>query len=299
MSLRTYGLEQGEPLIEGLRRIAVGRIDNAIEALSGELGLTPEQAVHEARKDLKKLRSLLRLVRGGLGEKTYRRELTCFRDAAAELAGARDSDVMVATLDGLGLAPELAGPLRRSLEANRLRSGGPAHGAVIEMLRSARERVGAWSVSDDSFHAVRPGLERMYRGGRRGFRSAREQPSVEELHEWRKRVKDLWYQQTLLRSLWPPVMKAVADEAHELSDLLGDDHDLAMLLDWAREHAEAPPELVEAVERRRHALQAAALALGARLYSDKPSAFVRRLERCWRAAAHRRTRLGQSPATSP
>ena len=34
-------------------------------------------------------------------------------------------------------------------------------------------------------------------------------------------------------------MSALADEAHELSDRLGDDHDLAVLLAWAHEHAAA------------------------------------------------------------
>jgi CHAD domain-containing protein len=290
MSSRAYRLKQDEPLAEGVRRIAIGRIDHATEALRGDAELSSEQAIHEARKDLKKLRSLLRLVRAAIGEKTYRRELDCFGDAATELAGARDSDVMVATLDGLELPTEVGGPLRRALEAHRLRAGSSAHasGAVIEMLGDARERAGAWSLSDESFDALAPGLERMYRRGRRELRAVREAPSVEGLHEWRKRVKDLWYHHTLLRSLWPPVMKAVGDEAHELSDLLGDDHDLAMLLGWAREHAEAPSELAEPVEDRRAALQANAFALGARLYADKPGAFLRRLEHCWLAASNSR-----------
>jgi hypothetical protein len=107
---------------------------------------------------------------------------------------------------------------------------------------------------------------------------------VESLHEWRKRVKDLWYDHTLLRQLWPPVLTAVGDQAHELSDLLGDDHDLAMLAAWVREHVPATgPEFFETVERRREELQGQAFALGALLYADKPSAFVGRLERLWDA----------------
>ena len=101
-------------------------------------------------------------------------------------------------------------------------------------------------------------------------------PEVERLHEWRKRVKDLWYHHTLLRALWPPVMQAVGDEAHELSDRLGDDHDLAMLLDWAREHCRGAGGARGGRGGAPRALQAEALALGARLYADKPTAFVRR-----------------------
>ena len=79
-------------------------------------------------------------------------------------------------------------------------------------------------------------------------------------------------------------MQAVGDEAHELANRLGDDHDLAMLAGWVREHVEAEPEFFEAVERRRSELQDEAMALGERLYADKPSAYVRRLRRLWEAS---------------
>jgi hypothetical protein len=97
-------------------------------------------------------------------------------------------------------------------------------------------------------------------------------------------VKELWYHHTLLRDLWPPVMTATGDQAHDLSDLLGHDHDLAMLAGWMREHVPgADAEFYEAVERRRGELQTEAFALGARVYGEKPTAFVTRLERLWHA----------------
>ena len=152
------------------------------------------------------------------------------------------------------------------------------------MLSEARGGVDNWPLEHDSFGALHEGLKRTYRRGRRDFKAAQANPSVEALHEWRKRVKDLWYQHTLLRPLWPPVMQAVGDQAHELADRLGDDHDLAMLADWIRDRTEAGPEFFDAVDRRRAELQSDAMALGARLYADKPSAYVRRLRRLWKAA---------------
>jgi CHAD domain-containing protein len=282
---RKYRFESGEPLPEAIARVARGRIDDAIDELSGSTESSSEEAVHNARKDLKKLRALLRLVRGELGKSVYRRENASFRDAAAALAGLRDADVMLVTLEKLELDEALSGPLRQALEAHRLRTGGggreQAGGEAIEILSEARARIVDWPLEDDSFAALEPGLRRMYRGGRRGWRAMQKEPTVEGLHQWRKRVKELWYDHELLRPLWKPVMKAVGDEAHELSDLLGDDHDLAVLLDWARDHADPPPELVEAVETRRRDLQEQALELGARLYADRPKVFIRRLERLY------------------
>jgi hypothetical protein len=79
-------------------------------------------------------------------------------------------------------------------------------------------------------------------------------------------------------------MEAAADEAHVLSDRLGDDHDLAILSAWVEENADAGPEFFEAVARRRNELQAEAFALGARVYAEKPKAFSARMGRLWNAS---------------
>ena len=285
---RAYCLKTGEPLPQGIVRVANGRIGHALEELRGKSDSTPEEAVHEARKDLKKLRALLRMTRGELDDATFRRENLCFRDAGRELAGVRESDVMLDTLKALDIPAGMERELRTTIQGHRARNGGDprrtASTGVVAMLREARQRVEDWPLERDSFDALRKGLERTYRHGRRDFRAAQAAPTVEALHEWRKRVKDLWYQHTLLRELWPPVMQAVGDEAHQLANRLGDDHDLATLADWVREHAAAEPEFFEAVESRRIELQAEAMALGERLYADKPGPYVRRLRRLWNTA---------------
>ena len=289
-SSRAYRFEAGEPLPEEIARVARGRIDHAIDELSGKTGSSEVDAVHEARKDLKKLRALLRLARGELGARVFARENACFRDAAAELSGVRDADVMLETLDALDLPAGMGWELRKVVQAHRGRDGHGRESAargVVAMLGEARGRIGDWPLRDDSFDALADGLERTYRRGRRDFKAARAEPGTHALHEWRKRVKQLWYQHGLLRSLWPPVMEAVAKDAHELSNLLGDDHDLAVLADWMREHADPPPELFEAIDRRREALARDSLALGERLYAEKPGAYVARLGRLWRARASR------------
>ena len=286
---RSYRLDAGEALPEGIARIARGRIDHAIEELSGTTGSTPEEAVHEARKDMKKLRALLRLARGELGDDRFDRENACFRDAARELAGVRDADVMFETLESLDLPAPVASSLRNRIQAEEAprRGDGRAIAArgVVEILAEGRRRVDEWPLERDSFAAVADGLERTYRRGRRDFKAARREPTVEGLHEWRKRVKELWYHHTVLRCLWPPVMAAVGDEAHELSNRLGDDHDLALLAEWVRDNVGEEPALSAAVDRRRAELQREALALGERLYADKPSAYMRRMKRLWNADA--------------
>jgi CHAD domain-containing protein len=301
MGSRSYRFDDGEAVPAGIARMARGRIDHAVDELEGKTDSSSEETVHEARKDMKKLRALLRLVRGELGGDVYRREMACFRDAGQELSGLRDADVMLATLGELEprypeeLPADAGGGLRQALEAHKIRTAAGARqqaaARVVEILAAARERVDGWPLEKDGFEALEGGLKRSYRRGRRALRAARREPTDESLHEWRKRAKDLWYHLTILRETWPPVMEALADEAHELSNRLGDDHDLAVLRAWAHEHATALDGMErvhafeELVQRRRAELQREAFELGARLYADKPKAFIRRLERWWEASA--------------
>jgi hypothetical protein len=81
----------------------------------------------------------------------------------------------------------------------------------------------------------------------------------------------------MLSPLWPKVLKVAAKEAHRLTDLLGDDHDLAVLSSLA-----PLPALGEAIAERREALRAEAKGLGRKLFAEKPGAFVRRLRAYWR-----------------
>jgi CHAD domain-containing protein len=298
---RSYQLLDGEALSDGVARVASGRFDSALDELRGRTDNGNEKAVHEARKDMKKLRSLLRLVRAELGEEVYARENEAIRDAGRRLSELRDADVMIETLDALadhdpdGLPADVAGGLRQALEANRQavsQDGAGRRHAQAEALRvlgEARGRVDEWPLEQDGFAAIEAGLKRSYRRGRSAYGVVAKNPSVENLHDWRKRVKDLWYHHKLIECAWPGQLKAYGDEAHRLSDHLGDDHDLAVLRAWAQAHPAAAGGLPElhafnaAVDRRRGELQRDALALGARIYSEKPGAYMRRLRSYWNA----------------
>ena len=100
-SRRKYRLQDGEPVSKGVARMTRGRIDDAVDELTGQTDSTQEAAVHEARKNVKKLRALVRLTRDELGSDVYRRENQTFRDAGQQLSGVRDADVMLATLADL------------------------------------------------------------------------------------------------------------------------------------------------------------------------------------------------------
>jgi CHAD domain-containing protein len=119
------------------------------------------------------------------------------------------------------------------------------------------------------------------------MRAARKDPSAENLHEWRKRVKDLWHATQIVRAAQPKRLKRVSRRAHKLADLLGDGHDLSMLRDYVETHPQcfenetSKRALVAVIDRRSNRLRDKALKRGRRLYKRPPKRFVRAIERGW------------------
>jgi CHAD domain-containing protein len=286
-----------------LRRIACGQLEMAIERLEGRTDERLGTAVHETRKSLKRLRATVRLARDELGDEVYRRENSAFREAGRRLAGARDSQVLLETLDALtdrclDGVPSRYRRFRRTLvgqhgAAQRQLGQGAAVAEARSELRAARARVRDWHLEREGLDAVAPGFERIYRRGRRAYRVARGEPSTENLHELRKRAKDLWYAAQIVGSASPKKMKRIARRAHELSNLIGEDHDLAILGQRAGERRDrfasetAVGELATLIEHRRAELRREAMDIGRRLFRKKPRKLVRPLEKSGVAAEPR------------
>jgi CHAD domain-containing protein len=293
---RRFRLGDGERVPDGVRRIAHGQLDMSIERLKGDTDEDLGTAVHETRKSLKRLRATTRLARDELGEEAYRRENVAFRDAGRRLGGARDSQVLLETLDALtdrypeAGSPERFARFKQTLvgehgAAQRRLQEDAAVAEVLGELRLARAHVAHWRLDRVGLDALAPGFRRIYRRGRRAYRTACQEPNTENLHELRKRAKYLWYAAQIVRGAAPTKMKRIARRAHELSDLIGEDHDLALLAQRATERrdlfpdATAPDELAVLVQRRRAELQRGALELARRLFRNKPRKIVRPLEK--------------------
>ena len=123
-------------------------------------------------------------------------------------------------------------------------------------------------------------MKQTYRRGRKAFKVADREPTDEHLHEWRKRVKDLWYQQALLEQLCPAELKPRAKQAKKLSQKLGDDHDLAVLAERLRaEPSLLGDALLPLIAQRRAKLLRQVRKRGRRVYAERPKQFARRLRR--------------------
>jgi CHAD domain-containing protein len=120
------------------------------------------------------------------------------------------------------------------------------------------------------------------------FKQANSRPDTDTLHEWRKQTKYLWHELQLFESLDAPQVRHLADAAHKVEDVLGDDHDLAVLYERALEARESFDKgptreaLLNLILRCRAGMQQKALQLGLSLYEATPAVFSRHIEKIWR-----------------
>lgn len=278
-----FVLRPDHPLDKEIRRTASYEIATAMRALAHDHPVVREATVHDSRKRMRKLRSLVRLSRDQLGAETFARDDQAVRAVAKRMSPARDAHVLVETLDMLverfeteipqgafdGLRRALKDEARRQDELLSAQVHGP-EGLVAE-LETLLRRVAEWELRRDGGpKALRRGARRIYARGRRAHRAARkDRRDTEALHRLRRRTKDLRHALELAGRDKP------ASEAKKLTSLLGEEHDLAVLQETARRHLVVlhPGHehlLADLIERERKRLQREALALARRIYAKKP-----------------------------
>ncbi len=297
-----YELSPDEKLTDSIRRCAREQVERAVGELREGVDADPVGAIHSARKSIKKERALLRLARAGLPTDQRKAENATLRDAARTVSRLRDADVMIETLEALAkryagqLPDSVFAAIRERLGADRETAHDRAANSelvveVIQVFDGVAGRVEQWEIKLGGWKAIGQGLERTYRQGRAAMKRATREPSAENLHEWRKRVKDLWYDARLLGPVCGPIARGQALEAEHLSELLGEDHDLAMLRqNLARIAREVPVDtdaVAALIDHRRDQLESEAVLVGRRLYAEPPALFVRRSKRLWKAGRKR------------
>jgi CHAD domain-containing protein len=292
-----YRLARKEDVVAGIQRITIEQINKAIAEIESST-LNPHEKVHQIRKRCKKIRGVIRLVRPALG-KTYAFENAWFRDTAGELADFRDTRVLIGTYDQVMDAFEehversAFAPVRRALTQREKQL---FHTQDLDQrleqasarFVQARKRAKSWALQEQDFTAVSAGFLKTYRRGRQALIQAYTDPTPVRFHEWRKRVKYHRYHTRLLSHLWQPVMMELWREVKTLSDLLGDDHDLAVLHQILLTEPEFGQDedrqaaLIGLIKSRRTMLETAAQPLGERIYAEKPKRLRQRLEHYWR-----------------
>jgi hypothetical protein len=261
----------------------------------------PDAAIHEARKSLKKARAALRLLRDGVSDTAYLRENARLRDAGRLLTPLRDAKSLIDALDSLQkryaskLPDSGLAPLNKILHANLARAHrhfhpGATHQSAelnncVTLIQNSLAMAKRQKIRSIEPVHIGSGLRRIYREGRKAHAEARADPTTERLHEWRKQVKYLLNATDGLRSMGSNGngVKKMLKRADCLADLLGNDHELAMLaleIDRVNQASASADAMIKTlhrfIDRSRAKLQKRAFKSGTKLYDQKPRQFSKR-----------------------
>ena len=277
------------------RRSRVGRaleqeLGRALRNLRTRRGLG-DASIHEVRKELKRARASLRLLREEIGEAAYQGANRRLRNAARPLAPVRDAKALLKVAAKLrdqakgvsqwrefdSLESELHGE-RRRIRQQLLEQPAKLQ-SIRNTIQSVRSDSREWRAPTD--RSLRRAVERIYRKTRKAFARAESKPRNETLHELRKQSK---YLGKALALLAPPTLRGRiarrARRAEVISDALGNDHDLAMLQQRleARPRSGTAKEILARIEDRRRKLIRKATKRSRRLYRHRAKTFVDALD---------------------
>jgi len=157
-----------------------------------------------------------------------------------------------------------------------------------DALLAAAARASRWRLLIDGPVALAPGMKTAYSRGRKAMASVRRHTQAEYCHEWRKRVKDHWYHLRLLEGRWHAAARSREKSLKELEKWLGEHHNLEVLATRLAEQAgrRGMPKQAKLcrglIRELQGELRLKALALGDRLYREKPEQFWERMAPLWR-----------------
>lgn len=296
-----YRYRIGQDTEQEIKRIVKGRYDASSQAFRDPKTNT-DNAIHQMRKNMKKARAAFRLVRPTIGNERYHQENEKARDIARLGADLRESTVRIETLDKLKerfekeIDDDIYFDLRKKLDQqheNLIKEQIMLKNILDPILRNlyaAGGKLETLFCQQNGFDAFRKGLKKVYKRGLKAKNRAQEEASFENHHEWRKRVKYLWYQLRILKNIWPKGLDGYIKELHKLSDYLGDDHDLLDLKDELRGFAEKEKRkkeisyLEDLIHQFSQEKRNQAWPLGNKLYAEKPTDFINRIEQYWTVA---------------
>jgi CHAD domain-containing protein len=235
-------------------KLMAGRQASALASrLEPKTEVIPLKTVHATRTDIKKLRAFLRLIREAVGETFYHRQNAVLRAVARSLSPVRDAEVQLDTLRKVRKRHKIPeaefSHLERSLAAdhkNNLESFLKSRPEWTPKLHGALSEIVNLSLKNFKKSDLRRGIKNASRKFIKAGKKAVRRPDTENLHVWRKRTKDLFYQLSAIEELGEKFSAKAVARLKKLGKQLGDDHDFVMLEDKMKQ---ANPHALKKVEK--------------------------------------------------
>lgn len=297
----SYRIRPDRPLDDEVQRVAAHQLGKAMAVLTDRpQGL--HEAVHAARKNIKRVRGLYRLIAPRARE-FQQQENDRLRDMARTLSGVRDATALIEVshylqatatsedeLHALARVTEVLTSRRDRLSEAETDLEDKAQAAIATCGEAIQALKGA------SFESGRRDTARLFqkswrRNGDKAMQALSEcqgeAAHAESFHDLRKRSQDCWMHHMLLRDVWPAAMHAKQIEAKALVDVLGRYLDLSILSGVADREphlfngSDDRARLLEAIISRQQTAREEALNRGRWVFADKPEREARTIKRLW------------------
>ncbi|MGM4982329.1 MULTISPECIES: CHAD domain-containing protein [Rhizobium] len=297
----SYRIRPDRPLDDEVQRVAAHQLGKAMAVLTDRpQGL--HEAVHAARKNIKRVRGLYRLIAPRARE-FQQQENDRLRDMARTLSGVRDATALIEVshylqatatsedeLHALARVTEVLTTRRDRLSEAETDLEDKAQAAIATCGEAIQALKGA------SFESGRRDTARLFqkswrRNGDKAMQALSEcqgeAAHAESFHDLRKRSQDCWMHHMLLRDVWPAAMHAKQLEAKALVDVLGRYLDLSILSGVADREphlfngSDDRARLLEAIISRQQTAREEALNRGRWVFADKPEREARTIKRLW------------------
>ncbi|MDX1636429.1 MAG: CHAD domain-containing protein [Balneolaceae bacterium] len=283
-----FAIQTEAPLGDELNRIHYELITETVALIRPPLDEVHE-SIHNARKSVKFLRALVRLLQNPLGPDRYSDYNLGYRDSGRMISELRDLHVMIIITryvsreahsvrrqdveEGITyLEKRERALLDQARRENRFEQ-------IVTKLELFRDRFASDIEAEIAFPQLLPGLKSVYVQGRKKYELAAVEDSGGQFHELRKQAKYLLHCFQVLSNYWPQNLDITGTSLQQLSDYLGEEHDLALFDQLLHDDAfgsriQRGNALSSFTTQKRAHLQRSALNLAQFVYAKPPEEFI-------------------------
>ncbi|MCU4173706.1 CHAD domain-containing protein [Carboxylicivirga sp. N1Y90] len=291
-----FAIDNQEELRDGISRV----LNEQYSHIEEQIKITDniDISVHEIRKTLKRVRGVLRLIRYDIGEELYHIENVKCRELARLLSKIRDLHVIISYLaecfeaeeikvnegsfikfiDHLNTQKELA--LQKIVDNNVFQH-------ISDKASDSKKAIENYPLNNLGPHTIQEGVTKVYQQCLGKMEESQLNLDDHSTHQLRKKVKYLLNQMLLMQEVWPDYFVHYSSSLKTVSDLLGDDHNLAETVAIIQECPdtiliqEEKDKMIKSINNEKSQIHDDVWPLLGKIFTEEPEAFVKRIKSYW------------------
>ncbi len=258
-------------------------------------------SIHRYRVNLKKIRGIVRLLRFDIGEEKYHELDNDYRTVARQSSVLRDYSSQIELLKNLknsATDETLTSSLQEAIkQIGQLRITeyqkfvAKKQGfSIQQMILGLNENTQQLNISNCSEVFILKSFCNIYQKAKNAYVESHVNENEEIYHSWRKQVKYLMYQLTILKKAWPSYFQIYIKELKKLGSLLGKLHDLHLLdfhlreKSWISLTKKQETAIIKFIAPQKEELKTNIRSIGDRLFYENASSIAGRIYSIWKAS---------------